>query len=116
MKSCEGKGRIHLEGKYAARARLDTRVADLVRGPDRASKSYASITRHFEFLAGHNGWLNMDGSVYPVSVDNLRRFIAFNEKRIAPQSQVSYLAALHDKHEQLGFLEWSSVRFDLTIQ
>lgn len=82
---------------------LSRRIDQLVKQADIPSPGYAAITRQFERLAQGNDWVNADGSIYPVALVNLQKYIAFNEGRIKPQSILSYLSAIRDKHEQLGF-------------
>jgi len=94
---------------------IENRIQQLVKAPDLPSRSYQTISANFEKMAKKYSWTNKDGSVYPVSLGNLQRYIAYSETRVKPQSILSYLAAIKDKHEQLGFLEWGNVRYDATI-
>ena len=73
--------------------------------PDKGMKFYKAVAGCFERLARQKGWTNTDGSIYLVSLTNLQHYIALQEKRVKPQSLKSYLSALREKHEQLGFLE-----------
>jgi integrase len=90
---------------------LTARARKLATAPDTPSKAYGATVARFERLAQQFGWLNKDGSLYPVSRNVLHKYIAFHEKQVKPQSIMSYLSALKEKHEQLGFLEWKDVRF-----
>ena len=94
---------------------LSERVQQLVAAPDKGMKSYKAVAGCFERLARQKGWTNTDGSIYPVSLANLQHYIALQEKRVKPQSLKSYLSALREKHEQLGFLDWTNVRFHSSI-
>jgi hypothetical protein len=91
------------------------RARQLVAAPDRPQKSYVAVASRFERLAKQNSWTNDDGSIYPVSLANLQRYVAFHKGSVKPQSLKSYLSALKEKHEQLGFLEWDTVRFHCSI-
>ena len=64
--------------------------------------TYRHITTQFEAYARQFNWLNADGSIYPVSLDTLKKYIALQQSRIEPQSITSYLAALKEKHVGLN--------------
>ena len=91
------------------------RVKQLVTAPDKRSRNYLAIANHFERMAVQEAWTNPDGSIYPIALVNLQSYIAFQEARVKPQTLNSYLSALREKHEQLGFLEWEKVRFHSSI-
>lgn len=110
-----GKPKHRAKPTTGARQDLDSRVRQLVLAPDTPSQSYLAAARRYEALACRFGWTNTDGSLYPVSLGSLQRYVAYHENRVKPQSLLSYLSALKEKHEQLGFLEWSSVRFHGSI-
>jgi len=94
---------------------LAARAKQLLTAPDIPSRSYGAAARQFERLAKNFGWVDAKGAVYPVRLSTLQLYIAYQEARIKPQSLLSYLAALRDKHEQLGFLDWGKVRFNPAI-
>src|SRR2546423_15276210 len=78
-------------------------------------RSYSAVANHFERLAKQEGWQNCNGSIYPVALENLQRYIAFQEGKIKPQPLSTYLSALKEKHEQLEFLKWEHVQFHSSI-
>src|SRR6185369_4347917 len=73
---------------------IKNRIKQLKTAPDIPSRSYGAIMKHFEKLAAEQSWLNENGAVYPVSLSNLQRYIAYYESRVKPQSILSYLAAI----------------------
>jgi len=74
-----------------------------------------SIVKNFEQLMQLEGWLNRDRLIYLVGLENLQKYMAYYERKVKPQLLTSYLAALRDKHEQLGFLEWKNIRCHVSI-
>src|SRR3989337_102704 len=87
----------------------DERLCNLLNISKRVNKSYLSVTTRYSNMAINNGWLNNDGSIWPIDVNHLLEYIAIIHKTISPSTLVSYLSALSDKHSSLG-INWKYVR------
>src|SRR5438128_68066 len=107
-KRMDGMGRSRVSQTTSGRrsvTTIESRIQQLVKAPNLPSRSYQMISANFEKMAKKYSWINKDGSVYLVSLENLQRYIAYSEAQVKLQSILSYLTAIKDKHEQLGFLE-----------
>ena len=80
----------------------------------KTNRTYINIAKRYNNLALNNNWINPDGSIWPISVNHLLNYISFIHKSINPQTLLSYLSALADKHASIG-LEWNHIRFDPLI-
>ena len=81
---------------------------------NKTNKTYLSITIRYQKMAIHNQWTNANGSVWPINVNNLLKYISAIHKSVSPSTLYSYLSALADKHASLG-LYWDDVRYDPAV-
>src|SRR5947209_3811543 len=72
--------------------------------------TYRHITTQFEAYAQQFNWLNMDGSIYSMSLNILKKYITLQQSQIELQSITSYLTALKEKHIGLSWSSWKSIR------
>ena len=80
------------------------------------NKGYAQKVTAFIKLATKHGWVNTDGSVFPISRDSLNCYIQYQSARVidpsvrfSSTSLKQNLSALHFHHKELGF-PWNEVR------
>ncbi|CAG8496832.1 36486_t:CDS:1, partial [Racocetra persica] len=78
-------------------------------------KTYRAIIKRYEALAKENEWTNEDKSVWPISRENLTRFITHLHLKVAPQTITSYLSALKH-HHTMNHLKWDEIRYDPLIK
>src|SRR5947209_12865249 len=99
------------EGKQMSEKVIEKNVQSLLQRQNSVGSAYGNVIKQFEGWASLFGWQNKDGSIYPVSLANLKNYIGLQQARIEPQSVMSYLAAIKEKHVSLGLTNWEEVRF-----
>src|SRR2546421_4340450 len=87
----------------------ERRVKNLLRIPPTASRRTITEPRKFAQLARQFGWVNADETVWPVSLNNLLRYIAFSHHRGNQPATIStYLSTLARVHVYKGHFEWKN--------
>ena len=69
---------------------------------NKTNKTYLSITIRYQKMAIHNQWTNANGSVWPINVNHLLKYISAIHKSVSPSTLYLYLSALADKYASLG--------------
>lgn len=77
--------------------------------------TYAAIINRYEKLAIENEWKNGNKTIWPISRENLTRFITYLYPRVTPSTITSYLCALK-YHHNMYHMEWNCIRYDPLIK
>ena|SRR6266487_3977377 len=97
------KTQLHTrDGQLISANSIDGNVKRLLDRHISQDLTYKHITTQFETLAEQFNWRNGDGSLYPVSLETLKKYVAIQQTRIGPQSIISYLSMLKEKQMSLG--------------
>jgi hypothetical protein len=99
------------DGLQISETVIERNVQSLLQRHTPVDSSYGNIIKQFEDLAALFGWGNDDGSIYPVSLETLKKYIGLQQARVEPQSLISYLSAMREKHVSLGHADWEQTRF-----
>ncbi|CAG8796177.1 14791_t:CDS:2, partial [Racocetra persica] len=62
-----------------------------------------------------NKWLNDIKTIWPISKENLSKFITHLHPKVAPQTILSYLSALK-YHHTMNHVDWNAIRYDPLIK
>ena len=89
----------------------------LLRIPATATKRLVTEPKKYARLARQYGWLNKNGSVWPVSRQSLLCYIMFSQKKGNQPATIStYLSTLAKYHMYKGYFKWrKEVRMHPTI-
>ena len=87
-----------------AQVSMDEQVAKLIN--HRIPTAYCSIQRQYIKLATQYGWRNQDKSIWPISVDNILKFLAFKAAEVAPHTLKTYISGLAYLHKITKHFSW----------
>jgi hypothetical protein len=87
----------------------DNKVKKLLRIPTTVTRRLITEPKKFARLAKRNGWINPDETVWPISMDNLLRYIAFSHNNGNQPATIStYLSTLARFHSYKGYFQWKN--------
>src|SRR2546423_15471422 len=87
--------------------RRDKYVRKLLRQPATVTRRMITEPRKYARLAKRHRWENADGTIWPISTDNLLQYIAFSHRRGNQPATIStYLSTLARFHTYKGFFHW----------
>src|SRR5439155_557667 len=69
-------------------------------------RTYRSMIKQYTNMAKQEKWGNVDGSIWPISLPNLLKFLTVKSKKVAPHTLYSYLAALAFQHRVTHHFGW----------
>src|SRR6185295_15235150 len=86
---------------------LDEQAAAILGITPPKHRTYDAIIRRYEKLALENDWTNENKTIWPISKDNLTKYITYLHPRVAPQTIISYLSVLKH-HHTINQLDWDN--------
>src|SRR4051812_35015034 len=72
----------------------------------RIPRVYQSVIKQYKKMAKQNNWTNKDGTTWPVSLQNLLKFLTTKAGKVAPHTLRSYLSALSFGHRISLHFNW----------
>src|SRR2546423_11712763 len=89
--------------------RGDGRIRKMLKTPATAARRFTTEPRKYARTARELGWLNTNGSTWPISLNNLLRYIAFSyDKGNQPATIATYLSTLAKFHTYKGHFDWKN--------
>jgi hypothetical protein len=82
----------------------------------RIPKAYISTLKQYIKLATESNWRNDNGSLWPISITNLMKYLAYKSQEVAPHTLRSYLCGLAYCHKLTKQFHWDQTKQHPAVQ